>query len=172
MFWRYSNRADPRARRIADRHYSRQSVGAEQFVQPGRCVVLYAGTSTGQAYWVTSWPFPEYVKHAWPTAWQCSAFRNEGAAKASELIKQAISATRSTFGDPPPAGLVTFIDRKKVKPFIIPKGKRKGQQIYGQTFRQAGFVEVGETKGGLLVLQLTPDRMPVALRPLLELEAA
>lgn len=53
--------------------------------------------------------------------------------------------------------MVTFVDRKKVKPFVTPKGK----EIYGQVFRQAGFIEVGETVSNkLLALQLRPEDMP------------
>jgi hypothetical protein len=40
MLWTPSHRADPPARLIADRHYSRQKPGTEQFVKPGRCFVL------------------------------------------------------------------------------------------------------------------------------------
>lgn len=74
-FWQPSNRADPRAAAIADRHYNRQKIGAPQFVPPGRCMVL---RHDDDALWVTSWPFAEYVQHAWPGAWMNSCFRKEG----------------------------------------------------------------------------------------------
>jgi hypothetical protein len=54
----------------------------------------------------------------------CSAFRNEGAGIASEMIREAVSATRAYFGDPPPLGMITFIDRKKVKPTMYTERKR------------------------------------------------
>lgn len=100
MIWQMSNRADPKARELADRHYNRQKPGTPQFVPPGRCLVLYAETSSGRAFWVTSFPYAEYVRHAWAGAWICSAFRNEGAGIASEMIRDAgqrqghISASR------------------------------------------------------------------------------
>lgn len=111
--WDLSWRADPRARALADRHYNRQKVGAAQFVPPGRCLVLI--TPAADAFWVTSWPFAQYVKHAWPGAWICSAFRREGGARASDLIRSAVAATRWLFGDPPPNGMVTFVDTDKVR---------------------------------------------------------
>jgi hypothetical protein len=166
VIWRYSNRFEYRSRVLADRHYNRQKVGTNQFVPPGRCCVFYAQTSTGEAFWVTSWPFAEWVKHAWGGAWICSAFRNEGAARASQLICEAVAATRSVMGEPPSLGMVTFIDRSRVKPTKV-----RGHDVWGWTYRKAGFVEVGETKGGLLALQLWPDAMPPSQRPLLELEA-
>jgi hypothetical protein len=167
MMWRYSHRADDRSRRIADRHYNRQKIGTPQFVPPGRCAVFYAGTPTGEAFWVSSWPFAEYVKHAWGGAWVCSAFRNEGAGCASILIRQALSATRAVMGEPPELGMITFIDRKKVRPTKV-----RGVDVWGWTYRKAGFIDAGETKGGLLALQIWPHAMPDAMFPLTELEAA
>jgi hypothetical protein len=167
MIWQYSNRFEPRSRVIADRHYNRQKVGSPQFVPPGRCAVFYARTPTGEALWVTSWPFAKYVKHAWPGAWICSAFRNEGAGRASNLIREAVAATRASLGEPPTIGMITFVDRSKVRPTIV-----RGEKVWGWTYRRAGFVECGETKGGLLALQLLPEAMPQAVRALTELEAA
>jgi len=87
MGWRKSNRADPAARVLADRHYNRQKVGSPQFVPPGRCLVLLSDCA--KAFWVTSWPFAEYVKHDWAGAWVCSAYRNEGEASSIALIRDA-----------------------------------------------------------------------------------
>lgn len=157
MLWRLSHRADPVAARIADRHYSRQKIGSSQFVPPGRCAVFTATSDSGGAYWVTSWPFGEFVKHRWPDAWVCSAFRNEGAAPGVGLIVDAVAATRYEFGDPPALGMVTFVDPDKVEPTMI-----RGVAVYGWTFIQAGFVPDGWTKGGLEALRLYPQDMPAA----------
>ena len=97
MIWELSNRADPRAREIADRHYNRQKPGTPQFVPPGRCCVLFAENENGKAFWVTSFPFSQYVRHQWAGAWVCSAFRNENAGIASEMIRDAVAATRAFF---------------------------------------------------------------------------
>jgi hypothetical protein len=154
MLWRISNRADPVACSIADRHYNRQKPGSPQFVPPGRCMVLLSEDAT--ALWVTSWPFAEYVKHRWPGAWVNSCFRREGGARASDLIRDAIAATRWFYGDPPPLGIVTFIDRGKVRP------RRAG---YGKCYLAAGFESDGETEGGLLAFRLKPENMPLAVQP-------
>lgn len=159
MLWEESHRADLRSRLLADRHYNRQKIGSPQFVPPGRCAVFYAKTDTGQAFWVTSYPFAQYVRHAWAGAWVCSAFRNEGAAKATDLIIQAVAATRTVW-DPPELGMITFVDRKKVTPTMV-----RGSKVWGWTYRKAGFQEVGYTKGGLLALQLLPKDMPDPLPP-------
>jgi hypothetical protein len=157
--WQVSWRADPVARGIADRHYNRQSVGATQFVPPGRCVVLTTVGSTKESgcLWITSWPIAEYVQHAWAGAWMCTAFRNETPELhlSSDLIRDAVAATLSNWPEPPPLGMVTFIDPTKTR--------RKRDP--GRCFRRAGFVDVGVTGKGLIALGLDPDSMPDPLAP-------
>lgn len=160
MYWRLSNSADSDVRPMADRHYSRQTIGATQFCPPGRKLVLKC---TG-AYWTTSWPFAEYVRREWKGAWLCAAFRRESNCqyRATELIVQAIAATRWKYGTPPEDGMVTMIDERKVRPTKV-----HGKNVYGWTYRKVGFVdaEPPRTKGGLLVLQLHPDKMPEPAMP-------
>lgn len=164
--WVMSHRFDKRALPLADRHYNRRKIGSPQFVPPGRCLALL--TSPADALWVTSWPFAEYVRHAWAGAWVNSLFRNESPNLSSELIREAVAASRAFFGEPPPLGMVTFIDPKKVR--------RK--RDFGRCYRKAGFVQAvcqkhgaaeekcpacqGYTAGGLVALQLWPADMPVA----------
>lgn len=152
MNWVLSNRADPAAVRLADRHYNRQKPGTPQFVPPGRCVVLLADDA--QAVWVTSWPFAEYVRHAWAGAWVNSLFRNEGDYLSSDLITQAIAATR-WYWTPPKLGLITFVDASKVR-----------STNPGYCYKRAGFVRVGMTAGGLIALQMKPEDMPEAEPPI------
>jgi hypothetical protein len=170
MDWYLSNRADERALPIADRHYNRQKVGSPQFVPPGRCLVLL--TKQADALWVTSWPLPEYVKHAWPGAWVCSCFRNESTALSSDLILQAVAATRWKWPDVPQLGMITFINPKKVRK----------KRDFGRCFLRAGFVDatcplhtakeagcqscLGMTKDGLVAKQLWVGDMPDAESPL------
>lgn len=155
MRWALSHRADPAAVVVADRHYNRQKVGTPQFVPPGRCLVLQS--VCGNALWTTSWPYAEYVKHAWPGAWINSLFRNEGAGLSSELIREAVAATLWRWPDAPGLGMVTFVDASKVR--------RKRDP--GRCYLRAGFKRVGITKvNGLIALQLTPDAMPEPAPPL------
>lgn len=153
MNWRLSHRADTRALPIADRHYNRQKPGTPQFVPPGRCVVLL--TEKANALWITSWPFAEYVKHAWAGAWVCSCFRNEGPILSSELIREAVAITRSVYGEPPELGMITFVDADKVRHKRDP----------GRCFIRAGFIPAGKTQGGLVALQMLPDAMPESIEP-------
>lgn len=149
MDWTLSYRADRAANEIAKRHYTCQSPESDQFVPPGTCVVL----SADGAVWVTSWPKAYYVKHEWAGAWINSLFRNERSDRylSSDLIRQAVAATRWNWPDVPSLGIVTFIDTAKVR--------RK--RDYGRCYRKAGFVECERTtKGGLIALQLLPSAMP------------
>lgn len=52
--------------------------------------------------------------------------------------------------------MVTFIDREKVRK----------KRDYGRCYLRAGFKACGETKGGLLVLQLLPEDMPEPCIPI------
>jgi len=73
------------------------------------------------------------------------------------MIREAVAATRAYFGDPPDLGMVTFINRKKVRPTM-----EHGKKTWGRVYKLAGFKECGETKGGLLALQMLPEDMPQA----------
>jgi hypothetical protein len=154
-----SHRADVAAKILADRHYNRQKSESPQFVPPGSCAVFL--TECMRAFWVTSAPFAEYTKHEWAGAWVCSAFRSEGAGVASELIRNALACSRHVLGNPPSLGLVTFINRSKVRPVKV-----RGVETWGRTWLLAGFEVYGETKGGLLALGIPPSRMPEPIPPL------
>lgn len=154
MRWHSSHRGDPSVVPLADRHYNRQKVGAPQFVPPGTCLVLTLDDHS--AFWVTSWPKAEYVKHAWAGAWMNSAFRNESPHLSSELIREAVACTRWRWPDVPDLGMVTFVDSKKVRHKRDP----------GRCYIKAGFTRLKrQTEGGLIVLQMLVDAMPDAEPP-------
>lgn len=148
--WRLSWRADPAVRALADRHYSRKTIGAAQFAPPGKILVLK--TADRDAGWVTLWPFAQFVMHDWAGAWMNTLFRKEGPGLASDMIRHAVAHTRSKWPDVPPLGMVTMID---------PSGVRHKRDP-GRCYLKAGFRHAGYTKSGLRVLQLLPGDMPEA----------
>lgn len=154
MRWTLSNRADPRAIDIFDRHYSRQTEGA-QIAPPGRSFTLVIDPvgGLGGALWHSS--APEYARHRWAGAWVCTVFRNEGAGLSSELIREAIAATVNAWGPPPAQGMLTFVDPTKTTPKEVP----------GWCFRRAGFKQDGTSEGGLIALVLAPRRFPAPCPP-------
>jgi hypothetical protein len=111
--------------------------------------------AAGPALWVTSWPFPEYVKHQWAGAWVNSLFRREGGDLASDLIRAAVSATRWKWPVVPQLGMVTFVDPDKVAHKRDP----------GRCYLKAGFKRVGATKSGLIAFQMLPAEMPEPVTP-------
>lgn len=235
MQWSVSHRADPAGAALADLHYSRGKHGTPQFVQAAKCLVLVrpsdretaryepawgSGKLRGaDAVWVTTWPFAEYVRHAWggdpdpdrdpvrrllrvnpetgvpgrgdhyghrnplpegfagwasneivkklrggqtvpfreawvretPGTWACTLFRNESGVLSSYLIRQAVAATRAFWGDPPPLGMVTMIQKDAVR-----------SSGAGRSYQEAGFELAGETKTRPVknVFLLRPENMP------------
>jgi len=157
MRWALTNRVDARVRALADRHYSRKTPGAEQFAPPGWVVVLV--TPDGSAGWVSLRQRAEFVDHQWPGAWLCSLFRNERPDRdlSSELITEALAATRAEWGEPSAQGVVTFVDPERVRAKRDP----------GRCFRRAGFREVARIapshgRGPRVVLQLGAAQCPAA----------
>ena len=135
MIWTLSNRFDPRARELADRHYSRRKPGSPQFVAPGRCLVLFRPG----ALWVSL--DQRFVKHRWPGAWVCALFRNESEYRSSELIREAVAETVRRWGPIPDAGFLTFVDGAKTS------SRRSRRHAPGHCFRVAGWTEIARIDG-------------------------
>jgi hypothetical protein len=97
---------------LADRHYSRQTHGAQEFMPPGRVLVLL--TDDGRAVWGVC----ENVFRG-RRRWRLTIFRNEGAGLSSDLIREATAATlafwRSHYGAVPDAKLSTEVDLRHVR---------------------------------------------------------
>lgn len=141
--WIMSHRNDSRAARIADRHYSRVTVGSRWFVRPAKSLVLV--TANYDALWVSLWPIPEYNRIKLNNSFQCSLFRNESSNLSSSMILDAMRITESQWGPPPRDGWVTFVDPRRVRHKRDP----------GRCFRKAGYFHAYTTKKGLMVMQCT-----------------
>ena len=153
MRWDLRNQSDPEACALADRHYSRQTPGSRHMMPPGRQLVLVSGC--GRAVWGSAWPYARYVNRIYPGAMICTIFRNEGAGLSSELIREAVAATRWRWPEIPPEGMITIVNPAEIRPKRDP----------GYCFIRAGFRPAGATQKGLPVLQLAPDCFPEAARP-------
>jgi hypothetical protein len=155
--WWVVDRCDPRARHLVDgtgrwagigKHYSRQTPGAIEFMSSGRTLVLL--TECGRAVWGA-------IENREPGGaavhWRCSMFRNEGAGRSSDLIREATALTfewwRRHYGGLPPAPLRTEVDARRVR--------RKRDP--GRCFRRSGWIVVPPTevpratKHGLVILE-------------------
>jgi hypothetical protein len=104
--WIRVTKFDPRAATLADRHYSRRTIGSPQFMPPGRTIVLLS--RAGDAVWGTHWPKPALAMDGLD-AWRCSIFRNEGPVLSSVLIREAMEYTASEWDARPRDGWLTFV---------------------------------------------------------------
>lgn len=113
---------------FADRHYSRRTVGARQFLYSGRKLVLRNSEGTVLFGWI----FPDEDKRMdGQTGFNCAIFRNESHRKSSEIILEAERAAFAKWG---PNRLYTYVDPAKTR--VI---KFRGQRIVGFCFRKAGW---------------------------------
>lgn len=138
--WQQVRRNDIRARTLADRHYSRQTIGAVDFMANGRTFVLLSLDT------LAVWGVIENMDPAGGRRWRCSIFRNEGPARSSVLIREATSLTFAYWtrrhGAPPPVPLTTEVDPAKTRHKRDP----------GRCFLRAGWRRV-DVRRGLVILQ-------------------
>jgi hypothetical protein len=164
VHWQRVSHLDPRARAIADRHYSRQTVGAREFTRPGNKIVLLCFDAANRplALWVSQRPDPAsgVARLDGLDAWDCAYFRNEGSlVKASVLIREAVAITVGIWGpggqegpvSVPADGFVTTVNPHRVAPTM-----RRGEPTWGYCFQRAGWIVRPErTKArDLVMLQL------------------
>lgn len=141
--WICVPKGDRSCRLLADHHYSRQKIGSPQFTRPGRNLVLRS--ALGDAVWVT-W---SGIRDDGLQAWECTIFRNEAPDRylSSDMIRSAVQATYAEWGEPPPDGIITYVDSSKVR-----------SSNPGFCFLMAGFKRIGMSKKRKLdLLQLALD---------------
>lgn len=126
---------DPEMAALADRHYSRRTVGARQFCYSGRKLVLRNAAGTVLFVWM----FPDpTMRMDGQTGYNCAIFRNESDRLSSEIILEAEVHAFNKWG---PNRLYTYIDQNKVKS-VNP----------GYCYKVAGWKQVGMSKGGKVLL--------------------
>jgi hypothetical protein len=105
MIWEVTTKGDPKARAIADRHYTRQSPGHPQWTRPGYSAVLVAESAAGRGlfvWWRPKWEDgrPGTARKDGLRCLECTHFRREGPAAgaqgampiASAMISDAVEA--------------------------------------------------------------------------------
>lgn len=138
---------DDEMRQLADRHYSRRSVGARQFAQNGRKLVLR--DVAGLVLWVWMYPDPT-MRMDGQVGYNCSIFRNESGRRSSDII---LEAERWAFEKWGPNRLYTYVDPSKIK-----------SRNPGYCYKVAGWKYVGLSKSGQHLLSKFDElaRMEVA----------
>ena len=131
--WREVHKGTRALIELADRHYTRQSVGAPGCCRPGVnfCLVL----SDGSAAWVVWRPIPEVGRMDNFECWENTLFRNEGRVLSSALVASATALTFRRWGWPPRDGLITAIGVDQTNK------RRSPRSLPGKCFREAGWTE-------------------------------
>jgi hypothetical protein len=141
QIWSHIPIEDPRARVIYDRHYSRQTVGAEGIVAPGeRFLMMHEGVN-GAAIWAV---VRNRFRGQW--YWRNSIFRNESRTLSSLLIEDATRITYELwarrYGQLPPEDLITEIDIEATR------ARRSKRSPPGRCYLEAGWLFVREIDPG------------------------
>jgi hypothetical protein len=119
---------DDEMRQLADRHYSRRTVGTRQFLYSGKKLVLRDAAGLV----LFGWMYPqESMRMDGMKGYNCAIFRNESTRKASDIILEAEYWAFEKWG---PNRLYTYIDPAKTK--VI---KYRGRRIVGFSFIKAGW---------------------------------
>lgn len=124
---------------LADRHYSRRTVGARQFCYSGRKLVLR--NTEGTVLFVWSWPREE-MRMDGQKGYNCAIFRNESDRLSSDIILEAEVHAFAKWG---PNRVFTYVDGRKIKS-VNP----------GFCFKKAGWIKIGMSKSGLTLLAKEP----------------
>ena len=119
---------DPEMAFLADRHYSRRTVGARQFLYNGRKIVIRNAEGTVLFGWM--WP-QESMRMDGQRGYNCAMFRNESRRKASDIILECEQIAVKQWG---PHRMYTYVDPRKTQ--VI---KYRGQRIVGFCFMKAGW---------------------------------
>ena len=130
---------DQECRLLADRHYSRRTVGAKQFCYSGRKLVLRNAEGTVLFVWM----FPDpTMRMDGQTGYNCAIFRNESSRRSSDIILEAEALAFEKWG---PGRLYTYVNPGKIAS-VNP----------GYCFKCAGWNYVRQSASGqhLLVKEL------------------
>jgi len=111
--WEVATKFDARGAALADRHYSRRTVGSPQFMPPGETLILIRdGAVFG---WWRPAPSSGIVAMNGLDGWTCTIFRNESDCLSSELVLEAERQLASVKGECGPDGMLTYVRDKKVR---------------------------------------------------------
>lgn len=110
--WERVTKFDPRTAALADRHYSRRTVGSPQFMPPGQTIVLYLPDAVFG--WWRPDPSSGIVAMNKLDGWTCTIFRNESGFLSSELILDAERALVGYADDCGPDGMLTYVWDSKI----------------------------------------------------------
>ena len=122
---------DRECAQLADRHYSRRTIGSPQFAYSGRKLVLR--DALGLALFVWIWPELS-MRMDGQAGYNCAMFRNESTRRSSDVILEAEAAAVAKWG---PGRAFTYVDPRKI-----------ASRNPGYCFKCAGWRRIGYAKDG------------------------
>jgi hypothetical protein len=131
---------DDEMRQLADRHYSRRTIGARQFLYSGRKLVLR--DADGLVLFAWMWPDP-LMRMDGQVGYNNAIFRNESPRLSSDIILEAESAAFDRWG---PNRLYTYVAPDKIR-----------SSNPGYCFKRAGWRFVRLSASGQHLLEKHPD---------------
>jgi hypothetical protein len=135
-----TNHFDHEMSELADRHYSRRTIGARQFLYSGRKLVL----RDAEGLILFGWMYPQAeMRMDGQTGYFCAIFRNESRRLASEIILEAEGFATRKWGQ---NRFYTYVDPKRVR------GNPPGNSFY-----RAGYKLVHQSKTGKHLLAKEPS---------------
>lgn len=143
--WAVVTKFDARGASLADRHYSRRTIGSPQFMPPGETLVLVSADALAVFGW---WrPHPRSGIRAMNNldGWTCTIFRNEGDELSSLLILEAERQLAELKGECGPDGMLTYVWDSKVR-----------SSNPGYCFKAAGWKCIGRSADGRKTLLHKP----------------
>ena len=127
-----TNHFDPEMAMLADRHYSRRTVGARQFLYSGRKIVIRDAAGLV----LFGWMFPDEDKRMdGQTGYNCAIFRNESQRQSSDIILECEDIAIARWG---PGRMYTYVNPAKIRS-VNP----------GYCFKQAGWKNVRNADGSI-----------------------
>ena len=135
--WKQTKDADPDAKQIFNRHYSRRRYrdgrDPAKFIGPGEYILLVLPDYSAIFAW------RKFISDDGQQGVNCAIFRNESKRLSSDLILYAEEYAVSKW---PGERLYTYINPKKIM-----------SENPGFCFQVAGWRRAGRTKGGLIILE-------------------
>jgi hypothetical protein len=125
---------DPEMAALADRHYSRRTVGARQFLYSGRKIVIRNTEGTILFGWLWG---DETLRMDGQTGYNCAIFRNESPRRSSDVILECEAIAVSRWGK---NRLFTYVNPLKIAS-VNP----------GYCFKMAGWQNVRDSLGEIRV---------------------
>lgn len=145
MAWNVVTKFDPRSAALADRHYSRRTVGSPQFMPPGETLILLSDDELAVFGWWRPHPASGIVAMNGLDGWTCTIFRNEGVRRSSELVLSAEVMLHDIKGQCGPSGMITYVWDKKIR-----------SMNPGYCFKVAGWRSVGRSADNKKTLLTKP----------------